>query len=160
MVKIKNLALALLTLATAAGCALPRVNPSTSSAPPIAAPAAAQPGYALVYLARPRHGYASDVWPDVYLNDTNVVALKNGSYSYVYAPPGRYQVVAKKAQWYSAGWGERIDVFLEPNKTYLLSLEVQDASADDDRAWVLAESENALSPLRGQRYLPANAEQI
>ena len=124
MVKKLSALVLIIAALSSAGCALPRVASDINGAPPVAAPAEAQSGYALVYLSRPRHGYASEVWPNVYLNKAQVVGLKNGSYSYVYVPPGPYTVSARKAQWYSAGWNE------------------------------------ALEPLRRQRYLPAAAERL
>ena len=124
--------------------------------------ASPQEGFALVYISRPSHGFAKSVWPDVYVNDTEVVALKDGRFSYIYARPGDYRIVARKAQWYSAGWGERTRLTLEPNRTYFLFLNVLDKKSETgaERSWDLIDKDSALRQLSRQKYIEPAVERI
>ena len=143
----------LLTLLVLSGCAtldspLLREEAGFKLAPP-------QEGFALVYISRPSHGFAKSVWPDVYFNDTEVVALKDGGFSYVYARPGDYRVVARKAQWYAAGWGERTKLTIAPDRTYFLFLNVLDKknAQGEERSWELIDRDTALRQLSQQKYI-------
>lgn len=140
----------LLLCALLSGCAL---GPP-SAEPPAPTPAAAKPGYALVYLARPARVYASEVYPDVTVNGRDAAALRNGSYTYFYLRPGVYDIAADKAQWYSSGWGDGVRQFVDAGRVYVLRL-----VADDDGGWGWRVDVDppGLGALRGLRFVAPGA---
>lgn len=149
-VALPVLVLLLALLSFSGGCATIGGPAATPPALQLAPP---REGHALVYLARPYHGYASEVWPEVRFNGVPVAELKNGSYTYFYALPGRYRVVAHKAQWYSAGWGERTELAVAPGRVYFLSLQLRDQGETGDTANPGADSGTSADSLRVWREL-------
>lgn len=140
----------LLSVSLGAGCAL---GPQRAAKPDIEL-AVPPDGYAAVYLSRPAHLYSSEVWPDVYLDQQQVVGLKNGSYTYFFLLPGDYTVRTRKAQWYSGAWDERIEISPRAGETLFLSLRV----LRDGRAWSLLEPAQGRAELRDQTYLAPSRE--
>ena len=70
---------------------------------------------------------------------------------------------AKKSRWYFGPWGEETTVTVEPDRIYLLSINVlqQDSETGEDRTWTLREvTPNDLTPLRRQNYIEAEPQTV
>ena len=79
-----------------------------------------KPGYSLLYIYRPHDNVGRWVWHDIFLNNTKVVGLADGSFTYVYVQPGKYSIHAEKSSFLSASDPGPGEITIEPDSTQFL----------------------------------------
>ena len=111
----------LLVMGVLAGCStnaiynVPDTHQFQRAAPPPS-------GQALVYIFRPFHPDRSSDTPVVMLNERSVIGLRNHSYTWIYALPGRYRVSTRDSSAFSPEVALPIDFELKAGETYYLRL--------------------------------------
>lgn len=123
-------------------------------------------GFAKLYIYRPNIFTGSGVWPEIFLNETKVVGLRNQGYTVVFIEPGYYKIRTEKSTFLSGmgnipGEIEIIDTgdyFLLFDQYYCQTYYsnaycLVNARSMDFKKWTLKTKEEALPVISSCYYL-------
>lgn len=111
---VRCIIVSLVSVCLLAGCA------TSAKGPRFEGLAEPKLGYSLLYIYRPHDNVGRWVWHDVFLNNTKVVGLLDGSFTYVHVQPGKYSIHAKKSCFLSASDPGLGEITVEPDSTQFL----------------------------------------
>lgn len=131
------------------------------------------PGYAKVYIYRPSMGFGAGVWPEVHLNGENVVGLRNGAYTVIFAKPGKYTITTAKNTFLSGMGNIPGEVDISTDGEYFLLLDRDNCQNHymnayclfhpheiDYQRWTIVPKNAALRQLRECYFVKPYLEQI
>ncbi|MDH3437118.1 MAG: DUF2846 domain-containing protein [Betaproteobacteria bacterium] len=97
-------------------------TPYKSDGPPFTNLATPVADAALVYLIRPPNEIGSAIWPNVYVDESRVADLKNGTFTIVHLRPGTYKIrTVKDPQFFLAqDWNSETQISVEAGQLYFV----------------------------------------